>query len=143
MKYGSQEYYEEIKTRVNENEELLKKIKELSFKFQNLLTDCPGKVDKLVDWELDKGRIVSLKVEEKAAPSDWRKAPLDEKGGYLMRTVGPWEAYIRLNKKEMTPMQGVSTGLFKIVGNMMKVMPKMGQFAFLTDFMSTIPCEYE
>jgi len=140
VKYGTKEFYEQAKEKVNANEVLLRKTRGLSFKFQNLMTDCPGGVDRLIDWELDKGRIASVKVEEKPAPSEWRKIPLG--AGYLMRTIGAYDTYVKLNKKEITAVQGQMSGAFKLDGDLTKVMAKLAEFTYLTDFMATIPCEY-
>ncbi len=141
MKYMSKEHLEAIKEKANADATYLKKTKGLSFKFQNLVTDCPGGVDKVVTWELERGKILSVNLEEKPAPSDWRKMPFDGTK-YFMRTVGDWPTYVKLNKKEITPIQGMTSGGFRLDGDLMKVMAKLAEFTILLDLESTIPCEY-
>jgi hypothetical protein len=141
MIYGTQEFYDAVKEKANSDERYLKKAQGLTVKFQNLLMDCPGDVDRLVDWGLTEGKVTSVKLQESPAPSAWRTAPL--RPDYFLRTIGKYETYVKLNKEEITPGQGQETGAFRIMGNLSKIMAKIATFTAFTDLIATIPVEYE
>ena len=140
MKYLSKEYCEALKERAATDEAYLKKTRGLTLKMQNLVTDCPGGVDKLLTWEFERGKILSYEFEEKPAPSDWRTTPMDGTK-YLFRTVAPYDIYSALHKKEFSATEAMMKG-FRVDGDMMKVLGKMAEFTIHLDFQSTIAVEY-
>jgi hypothetical protein len=141
MIYATQEFYDAVKEKANSDERYLKKAKGLTIRFQNLLMDCPGDVDKLIDWGLSEGKVESVKLQESPAPSAWRTAPL--RPDYFLRTIASYETYVKLNKKEISPEEGQASGAFRIMGNLSKIMAKIATFTTFTDLIATIPAEYE
>ena len=60
----------------------------------------------------------------------------------LFRGVADYETWCKLHKGEITAAQGMTGGVFKIEGDMAKVMPKMGGVAAFNALMSAVPAEY-
>ena len=141
MKFFTQEWLDAVKEKANADETYMKKTKGLTLRVQNLVTDCPGGVDKLLSHEFDQGKVLSSTVEEAPAPSDWRTTPYDSTQ-YLFRTVGTYDYYAALNRNEIDPVQGLSKGVFRIEGDMMRVLGKLGYLQNFFDLQATIPCEY-
>ena len=140
MKYLSQEWLDAVKKKGNTDEAYLKKAKGLTVKTRTVVTDCPDGIDLLMEWELEDGKIVKLSREQKPAPSEWRQLTADPK--YISTVVGYYEAFVKLNKKEITPMQALSTKIYKVHGDLAKIMAKMGQFNAIAELQTTVPCEY-
>lgn len=141
MKFFSHEWCNEVKEKANADPEFQKKAAKLNFKMHNLMTDCPGGTDRLVEWEFSKGSILSVKVEEKPAPSEFREIPWSSSICFT-RATGSYDTYTDINKGKLAPMDGMARGLYKVDGEMAKLMPRMGSVAAFTDLMATIPCEY-
>ena len=141
MKFYSPEFWEAVKEKANVDEKYLRKARGLTLSYQLLVLDCPGNVDRLVTVTMEKGKVVSCPVEEAPAPSPWRTQPVDGTK-YLFRNVASYETFAKLNRKEITPMGGISTGAFKIEGELTRVLGKMAEFLGFIELISTVPCEY-
>lgn len=141
MKFQSQEHLNAIKEKCNSDPVYLRKTKDLNFTMHCLVTDCPGGVDKLVKWVFDKGKVASVTLEEKPAPSDFRTQPWNPKECFL-RTISPYDAFWKVFVKEMNPLEGMTRGVFRVEGDMMQMMPKLGAVTAFIDFGSTVPSEY-
>jgi putative sterol carrier protein len=142
MKYLSQEWVDALKEKSNSDAEYLKKAKGMTFKAQLLVTDCPGGVDKLIDVDLKDGKVVSIKLQEKPAPSELRTTPFDAKQCFL-RATSSYEMFTKLNKGEIAPIQALSSGDYKLDGDMAKIMEKMGLVVAFNEFMASVaPVEY-
>ena len=141
MKYGSMEWLNALKEKSQTDQEYLKKAKRLTMKWQDVVTDAPGGVDLLVEWEVKEGKLVSVKREEKKAPSDFREFPFDEKE-YLARFMTSYETSCKLHKKEMTVVTALMSGRYKIRGPLPKIMALMPELTAFGDLAASIPCEY-
>ena len=141
IKYGSIEWLNAVKEKSQTDQDYLKKAKRFTAKWQNVVTDAPGGVDLLVEWEAKEGKIISVKREEKKAPSDFREFPFDEKE-WLARFMGSYETCCKLNTKEINMMSALMGGGYKIRGPLPKVMVLMAELSAFADLMSSIPCEY-
>ena len=141
MKYYSEEYLKTAQERVNSDPEFQKRVAALNFVSETLVTDCPGGVDRLINYQWERGRLASVKLEEKPAPSDWRKLPWDESQSF-MRAAAPYDAFAKVNRGEMTAMEGMMKGIFRMDGDMSQVMPLMPAITAFTELLHAIPCEY-
>ena len=141
MKFESQEWLDAVKEKSSKDEKYIKKTKDLSLVLQNLVLDAPGGVDRLLTYTFERGKIVSAVLEEKPAPSDLRKIPFDGTKVF-MRTTGSYEAYVKLNKGEITPLQALAQGVYKFEGDFMKIQAKTPGLTYFTDICASIPCEY-
>ena len=137
---ATQEWIDEVAKKMNTDAEYLKKAKPLTFKWATFLWDCPGGVDRLLDWELKEGMVVTAKVLEEKAPSEWRKGI--PRGDYFCVTYSPYETFARMNRKEMTPMVALAQKVYKLDTDMTQLMAKIGPLTAWTDLMATIPSEY-
>jgi len=142
MKYMSQGYLDEVKKKLEgATDEYLKNAKGLTWKMENLVTDCPDGVDKLVYWEFQDGKLVKATVQEEKAPSSWRTTPPDL-NEVMFRSTASYETYAQLNRKEMEVMQAIIAMVYKLEGPLPTFMFRMTQFMAFTDAMAEIPCEY-
>ena len=140
MKYFSQEWVDAIKEKMASDEAYKRKNGKWDTKLCSLVLGAPGGVDIFVEWNIQDGQLVSVNRQEKPAPSDWRKEPFDGKK-YVVRSTAPYEAYAKLNRREMNFMKAIMTGGYKIDG-MVKVLPMVGKMTAWTDLQAFIPCEY-
>src|SRR4030042_1737129 len=122
MKYLSKEWWEAVQNKTNTDREYLKKTRGLTATFQLLATDAPGGVDKLISYDVERGKIKSVAVEEKPAPSDWRTKPVDLTK-YLLRATAPYETHCALHRKEFPMFMAMTKG-YKVDGDMMKMIKK-------------------
>lgn len=142
MKYMTQEWYELLKEKVNTDTDHLKKTRGLTVKFQTLATDAPGGVDKLVTWDVERGKIRSIIVEEKPAPSDWRTMQVDL-AKYVLMGTGSYETYCGIHRKDFIPFIEVLKKGFKMQGDLVKIMSSMmSEFVQLLEYQSSVPAEY-
>jgi len=141
-KYYSKEWMDEVQNTLANNSDYLAKAKSLTFKSQYLVTDCPGGVDKLVNWNLVEGRLVDYSIEGKPAPSEWRTSPTDGKT-FFMKITGSYKTFQKLNRSELTAIQAVMKKVYKIEGSMAQIMAKMGPIQAMANVMATVPVEYE
>ena len=140
MKYLSKEWWEAVQNKTNTDREYLKKARGLTLKFQLAATDAPGGVDKLISCDVERGKIKSVTVEEKPAPSDWRTTPADLTK-YLMRGTAPYETFCALHKGELPLFQAMTKG-FKMDGDMMGMMNKIGEYMQLQNVQASVTAEY-
>ncbi len=142
MKYLSQEWIDAVKEKSDKDAEYLKKAKGETFKAQLLVTDCPGGVDKLIDGDLEDGRVMLFELEEKPAPSALRAMPFDTKQ-CLLRITCSYEMFAKLNKGEITLIQALSSGAYKLDGDIAKIMERIGSVITFNELMASIaPVEY-
>jgi putative sterol carrier protein len=142
MKYLSQEWVDALREKSSRDAEYLKKAKGMTFKVQLLATDCPGGMDKLLEGDLKDGKVVSIKLQEKPAPSDFRTTAFDAKQ-YFLRATSSYEMFTKLNKGETMPIQALSSGAYKLDGDMAKIMEKMGLVVAFNELMASVaPVEY-
>ncbi len=140
MKLWSQEWAEAVKAKSGDAD-YLKKTKGFTTTLHFLALDCPGGVDKRVEWDFQDGKVASLKLSEEAAGGSLRSVPSDE-SKVLFRGVGSYDTWCKLHKKELTTAQGLTGGTFKVEGDMMKVMPKIGAIDAFNNLMSSVSAEY-
>lgn len=141
MKFQTQEWLDAVKEKANQDKKYLKKTKDITLVMQNRVLDAPGNVDKILTYTFERGKILSATLEEKLAPSDLRKIHFDGTKVF-MRTTGPYEAYVKLNKKELMPMEAIAQGLYKFEGDIMKIQAKTPGLTRFTDICAAIACEY-
>jgi len=142
MKFWSKEWFDAFKEKANADKEYLKKAKRLTMKCQTLGKDAPGGVDKLIIWDIEKGKIKSITWEDKPAPSDWRTTPVDQKK-FTMRAIAPYEAYCGLHKGEIVPFTEVLKKGLTIQGDLAKIMGTMlAEFVIFQEYQATVPAEY-
>lgn len=141
-KYFSKEWFEEIKKKMNTDKGYQEKAKSLTYKSQYLVTDCPGGIDKLIQWTLEKGILTDYKIEDKPAPSEFRKMLFDGRT-YFMRVTGSYDTYAKMHRGELPPMQAIMKKIYKIEGPMLKIMTMMGPINALNDLMASTPFEME
>ncbi|MFH2012560.1 MAG: hypothetical protein ABIJ37_07680 [Pseudomonadota bacterium] len=137
---NDQKHIDEIIAKVNSDEEFLKQAKKLTVKTQNLMLDVPGGIDRLISWELENGKIISGKAEEKPAPSDWRKEKIDKNKIDLRATAG-YEVSVKLYNKEINATMAIMSGRYKMQGSVKKIIGLMTEMTLWADLVSTVPCE--
>ena len=142
MKYATQEFYDTVKEASLKDRRWRETARGFTARWQNLLLDCPGGIDKLVDWEVRNTRVVSYALQEKPAPSDLRMTSVDTKK-YLGRFVAPYQSFVRLHEREFSAMVALGMGVYDIQGDITEVMKKIESFDAFIDLTATIPAEYE
>ena len=142
MKYLGPEFVEAVKEASYKDRTWKQTARGFTTRWQTLLTDCPGGVDRLIEWDVKKTEIISASLEEKPAPSDWRTAPVDEKR-FLCRLVCEYPQHIRLHKQEFSAMVAIGLGVYDILGDLTETMKRIESFDAFIDLLSTIPAEYE
>lgn len=139
-KFYTQEWADIVAEKMNSDANYLKKTTSLSLRWCAIVTDCPGGVDRKLEWELKEGRDASHKVTEAPAPSEWRDGV--PKGDYFCVVYGPYDTYARMNRKELTPLAALSQKVYRMDTDMVKFMANIGPLVAWTDLMASIPCEY-
>jgi hypothetical protein len=139
-KFYSQEWIDEIVKKMDTDAEFLKKAKPLTFHWCAIVTDCPGGVDKRVDWEVEEGRPVSVKLTEAPVPSEWREGI--PRGNYFCVVYGPYETYAQMNRNEITALAALAQKVYTMDTDMAQFLTKLGSLIAWTDLMASIPCEY-
>ena len=141
-KHYTREWLEEIKKKTETDKEYQEKAKDLTYKSQYVVTDCPGGVDKLVEFTQEKGVLIEWSMEEKPAPSEFRTMPFDDKT-YFMRVGGAYKTFGRMNRGEISPLQAIMQKVYKIEGPMPRIMALMGPITALNNLIASVPVEYE
>ena len=141
MKYYSKEWIDAVKQKSTVDTIYLMRARDLDFVIENLITDCPGAVDKRVLWELKKGKIVSTKLEENPAPSAWRQTPWDPKVSFVKGTAS-YDTYWKFHKKELAALDSMVQGIYRVEADMMKLMPKMNAITAFTELLASVPSEF-
>jgi hypothetical protein len=142
MKYQGPEWHEAVKAASLTDKTYKANARGFTARWQNLLLGCPGGVDKLVDWDVRNGEVVSVTLQEKPSPSDFAASPFDKRR-YLSRFIAPYSCFVRLHKQELTPMVAIGSGEYEIVGSITEVMKKIEQIDAFVDLTSTVPAEYD
>lgn len=144
VKFYSQEWCDQVGEAMNKNEYYLEHTKKyLTFKWINILTDCPGGVDKLVEVELKEGRCLGYKVHEKPSPAEFREGVVPNRDQYFAVITGTYKSYVMINRKDMAPMQAVTRKIYKIDAPMGKFMAIFARLVMWNDVILSVPCEYE
>ena len=142
MKYHSREWQESVKAASLTDRTWKQMARGFTCRWQMLLLDCPGGIDKLVEWDARNAQIVSVSMEESPAPSELRTHPVDTKK-YLSRIVCTYEAATKLHKQEFTAMVAIGMGDYDIQGDLTETIKKIESFDAFVDLGSTIPAEYD
>ena len=143
MKYQSAEWHEVVKEASLTNKRYKADCMAWTARWQNLILNCPGGIDKLTDWETRNGKVVSIKiVAEKPSPSDLGKTPIDLRK-YLARFTGDYECFVKLHKGIWSAMVAIGSGEYVIDGDIMEVMKKIVSVDALIDLTQTIPATYD
>ena len=110
-------------------------------RWQEFIRNCPGGVDKLIDWEARNGTVVSVTMQEKPSPSDFGQRPVDL-SRYLARFTADYDCYVKIHKGEWTMMVAIASGEYVIDGDIMEMMKKMVSIEAFLDLQRTVPAEY-
>jgi len=140
MQFHSKEWLEVYKEKMNTDPAYLKKNSNFSIKWCNVITDCPGGVDRKEIWVIEKGKCVSLTVEDKPAPSDFRTELFDKKQ-YDYRNTASYEIMAKLHRGEMSTLQAFRNPNYKVDGPKAKLMLIMRQLNAWNDIAKSIPTE--
>jgi hypothetical protein len=142
MKYLSQEWIDAVEKKLNSEEPYLKSAKNATMRFQWLATDCPGGVDKMLDWDIVEGKVMAAKLVEQPAPSDLRKAPFNP-SQFFLRASASYDVWAKLNRKELIAAAAITSGIYKVDGDMAAIMPMMSTINLISYYMTTVtPVEY-
>ena len=142
MKYATQEFYDAVAAASLKDRRWKEDARGLNARWQNLLLDCPGGVDRYIEWDVRGAKVTSVTFQEKPAPSDFRTTPVDT-SKFLGRFVAPYPCFVRLHKQEFTAMVAIGMGLYDIEGQITEVMKKIEAFDAFIDLSSSIPAEYD
>ena len=140
MQPVSKEFWDEAANKMQSDEAYKRKAKNWTGRLCFVATDCPGGIDRLVDFDIKNGIPTAHSVQEAPAPSEWRTAAFDDKT-YALRLTGPYEAVGRAVGKQMPLMAAVADKTFKLDGSMTKLMGMMEAFGAWIDLLATIPTE--
>jgi len=142
MKFWSKEWFDTMQKKANADREYLKKARRLTMKCQILSTDAPGGVDQLTLWEFERGKIKSIKIEDKKAPSDWRTEQVDQ-NEYAVKAIATYEVWCGLHRGDFVPFTEVLKKGLTVQGDLAKLMSTMlAEFVLFLEFQSTVPAEY-
>ena len=142
-RFYSKEWLEACIEKANSDEEYLKKADRFTASYLFIVTDCPDGNDVKVLLIFDKGKVIEYKYDVKPAPASFRmeNEPWDESIS-LFRAQGSYDTYVKLQTKELNPLQALSQRLYKSEGNMVKAMSLMSGSQAFTDLQATVDCEY-
>lgn len=141
MQFHSQEWLDACKEKMNSGDhDYMKKAGKLKIKWCNVLTDCPGGVDRKELWIIEKGKCLSLAMEEKPAPSDFRDEPFNKKE-VDYRNTSTYEVIARLFRGEMTNMQAFMDPRYAVDGPKMKLLGIMDALDAWSDIQKAVPTE--
>lgn len=140
MQFHSKDWLDVYKEKMNSDPEYLKKNSSFSIKWCNVITDCPGGVDRKEIWIIEKGKCLSLTVEEKPAPSDFRAEPFDRKK-VDYRNTASYEVMAKLFRGEISTLQALRNPNYKVEGPKVKLMTQMGRLNAWNDIAKKIPTE--
>jgi len=126
IKFLSDEWLNEVQTRLNANEGFQAAAKGQSARLQNEITGAPGG-DVKYGFVLD-GGAVSLVKGDIDAP----EATLSQ--GY--------DVAVSMSKQEMTGQQAFMQGKLKVSGNLMKIMQLQGVFGAMPTAVGDLEVEY-
>ncbi|MFH2012559.1 MAG: hypothetical protein ABIJ37_07675 [Pseudomonadota bacterium] len=138
---NDKKHVEAVTARSNSDKELMEKVKKLNMVLENLMLDVPGGIDRMVTWQIERGKIVNATVEEKPAPSDWRKTKIDKKK-VDFRATAKYDVSVGIHKGEQTSMMALMKGQYKMQGSMVKIMKMTPEMNAWNEVASTVPCEY-
>ena len=140
MQFHSKEWLEAYKEKMNSDPEYLRKNATFTIKWCNVLTDCPGGVDRKETWIIEKGKCLSLTLEEKPAPSDFRTELFDKKATDYRNTAS-YEIMGKLHLGEMNTMQAFRNPSYKVAGPKAKLLLIMRQLNAWNDIAKSLPTE--
>ena len=142
-KFYSKEWVDACIEKTNTDKEYQKKTEKLNASYSFIVADCPDGNDVYVLLRFEQGKVVEHEFEVKPAPASFRmeNEPWDESIS-LMRAQASYDTYVKINKKEMTAMGAVTSGLYKSEGNMVKAMALIPYTQAFAELQATIDCEY-
>jgi|GEM_PF-1257336 putative sterol carrier protein len=140
MQFHSREWLEAYKEKMNSDPEYLKKASNFSIKWCNVITDCPGGVDRKETWIIEKGKCVSVTTVEKPAPSDFRTEPFNSKE-FDYRNIASYEIMAKLFRGQMSTLQAFRNPNYKVDGPKAKLLLIMKQLNAWNDIAKKIPTE--
>ncbi|OGO01263.1 MAG: hypothetical protein A2Y59_03225 [Chloroflexi bacterium RBG_13_52_14] len=141
MKFHSQEWLDAYREASNSSPDRDKKAGGLTAKFCNLIRDCPGGVDKYETWRWENGKVVEAKVEEKPAPSDYRKIRFD-KDELLFRITAPYELFVKQQRGEVGDLALAAYPSWKTEGPTLTLVKLLPFFGWWRGVGKKIPTEY-
>jgi hypothetical protein len=140
MQFHSKEWLDAYKEKMNTDAEYLKNNSTFTLKWCNVLTDCPGGVDRKEIWDIQKGKCLSLKLEEKKAPSDFRTELFDKKA-LDYRNTASYEIMGKLYLGQINTMQAFRNPSYKVDGPKAKLLFIMRQLNNWNDIAKSLPTE--
>lgn len=142
MKWQSPEWQAIVKERSTKDRLWKANSRGFIVRWQFLLLDAPGGVDKLVEWDIRNSEVVNCSVQDKLAPSEFRDMPVDTKR-HLGRIVCNYWAGVKIHKQEVTAMMAIGMGDYDIQGDLTEFIKKIETFDAFADLTSTVPADYE
>jgi len=142
MKFNTKEFYELVKEKSATDIDFKAMAPGFTARWQSFIRNCPGNVDRLVEWEVRNTVVTSLNFHEFPVPSEIRNQPVDEKK-FLGRFSMEYPCSVKLHKQEVTAMMAIGMGDYDIDGDITEVMKLIEAFDAFIDLQSTIPAEYD
>ena len=140
MQFHSKEWLDAYREKMNTDPEYLKKNSNFTIKWCNVITDCPGGVDRKEIWIIEKGKCPSVTLEEKKAPSDFRTGVFDKKEADYRNTAS-YEIMSKLYLGEISTMQAFRNPNYKVDGPKAKLLFIMGQLNAWNEIAKSLPTE--
>ena len=141
MQFHSEEWLDACKEKMNSGEpDYMRKAGKLKIRWCNVLTDCPGGEDWKEGWIIEKGKCLSVTMEKKPAPSDFRTEPFDKKA-LDYRNTSTYEILGRLFRGEITNMQAFMDPRYAVDGPKMRLLGIMESLDAWSDIQKTVPTE--
>jgi putative sterol carrier protein len=140
-RFYSKEWVEQVQKKSNSDEAYLKKAKTYTTKMVFVVRDDPDGNDIKIIWDFQAGKLLKFDYSTAKAPSNFRTEPWNESIS-LARIQATYATYVKLQKRELSPMAAMSAKLYMIEGNMIKIMVHMGNFTAAADLWATVPCVY-
>ena len=140
-RFYSKEWVDQVTQKCATDAAYLKKAKNYTTPMLYLITDCPDGNDVKLWIDFQAGKMAKVVYKMAKAPSDFRTEPWNESIS-LCRIIGSYATYMKLQKRELTAMGALSSKLYKIEGDYIKIMAHLGNFTAALDLWATVPCEY-
>lgn len=142
-RYMSKEWIDAVIEKANSDQNYLEKNKKFDATLWTVVTDCPDGNDVSIKYTYKKGAVTKCEYEAKPAPSDFRigNSSWDESIS-LFRTQAPYDAWAKIQKKEMNVMTAMNQKLYVVEGDMVKSIAVLANVTAFADVMATVPCEY-
>ncbi len=96
-----------------------------------IFENCPDKSEKALFVEIEKGMIVSLRIQPKPYPQA------------EFTLSGPYQTFLRVLKREIDPVATMMSGELTFHGNMMRALGMMPVLESLYSVLGEIPSDFE